>query len=504
MDEPTLRGLLRLPPLGLRLLSGVGQPLDRAVRWVHSTDLADPTPFLADDLVLLTTGSQFDGQVTATEYVAALSARGVIGLGFGTGVRRPDVPGDLASACRHAGLPLFEVPYATPFIAVARAHAEAIAALAFARRSWAFDTQRALAVAALRTHGLAAIIAELGRRLETWVAMFDASGALTIEHPSGGMPAVAGDALATQVAEVLARGAETGRSIMIDGHPLQLFTLGRSRELRGVIVVAAQTLDSEARSVVTSVIAMAGLALEQSDQLAGSRRRLHSQLLESLLLDDETLARRVLGAMPAAPVLVAVAPDAVPGALEEWWERRRAERGSRVFLAASDDGVVICLPEADAALLDEAAERFSIRIGVSDPVAYSAFSRAHGQALSALRHGAGDRDAADSGGGAGAGGRAIRFSEATAAGILAALRTDDAGLIAQSRLARLYDADPDLVRSLRVWLEHDARFEQAAAALGIHRHTLRSRVGQASRLLGTDLSAFPARAELWLLLQAAP
>lgn len=488
MNDPTLRGLLRMPPLGLRLLSGSDEPLDRAVRWVHSTDLADPTPFLADDLVLLTTGSQFDGQVTAAEYVDALSARGVIGLGFGTGVRRPDVPEDLAAACRNAGLPLFEVAYATPFIAVARAHAEAIAALAFARRSWAFDTQRALAVAALRTHGLAAIIAELGRRLETWVAMFDASGTLTTEHPSGGTSAVAADALAAQVAEVLTRGAETGRSIIIDGLPLQLFTLGRSRELRGVIVIAAQSLDSEARSVVTSVIAMAGLALEQSDQLTRSRRRLHSQLLESLRLDDETLARRVLGAMPTAPVIVAVAPDAVPGALEEWWERRRAERGSRVFLAASDDGVVICLPEADTALLDEAAESFGMRIGVSDPVEYSSFSRAQGQALSALRHG---------------GSGAIRFAEATASGIFAALRTDDAGLIAQSRLARLHDADPDLVRSLRIWLEHDARFEQAAAALGIHRHTLRSRVAQASRLLGADLSTFPARAELWLLLQAA-
>jgi purine catabolism regulator len=28
---------------------------------VHSSDLADPTPFLADDLLLLTTGTQFVG-----------------------------------------------------------------------------------------------------------------------------------------------------------------------------------------------------------------------------------------------------------------------------------------------------------------------------------------------------------------------------------------------------------------------------------------------------------
>ena len=54
-----------------------------------------------------------------------------------------------------------------------------------------------------------------------------------------------------------------------------------------------------------------------------------------------------------------------------------------------------------------------------------------------------------------------------------------------------------------MWLEHDARLEQAARALGIHRHTLRSRVAEASALLGADLSTFPARAELWAALRTA-
>ncbi|WP_143187213.1 helix-turn-helix domain-containing protein, partial [Microbacterium sp. AR7-10] len=47
------------------------------------------------------------------------------------------------------------------------------------------------------------------------------------------------------------------------------------------------------------------------------------------------------------------------------------------------------------------------------------------------------------------------------------------------------------------------RAEQTAASLGIHRHTLRSRIAQAAVLLGTDLTSFPARAELWATLRAA-
>ena len=56
-------------------------------------------------------------------------------------------------------MPLFEVPYRTPFIAVARANAEAIAAQAYARRSWALAAQRAIALAALRPDGLGATVA---------------------------------------------------------------------------------------------------------------------------------------------------------------------------------------------------------------------------------------------------------------------------------------------------------------------------------------------------------
>jgi PucR family transcriptional regulator, purine catabolism regulatory protein len=56
---------------------------------------------------------------------------------------------------------------------------------------------------------------------------------------------------------------------------------------------------------------------------------------------------------------------------------------------------------------------------------------------------------------------------------------------------------------MRVWLENDARIDQAASALGVHRHTARTRVATAERVLGVDLSTFAARAELWAALQVA-
>ena len=58
-DAPTLRALLGRRDLHLRLESepaDIGDSaLDAPIRWVHSSDLADPTPFLSEGLALLTT-----------------------------------------------------------------------------------------------------------------------------------------------------------------------------------------------------------------------------------------------------------------------------------------------------------------------------------------------------------------------------------------------------------------------------------------------------------------
>jgi len=517
-STPTLRTLLGRRDLGLRLVSdegSLGDALDRPVRWVHSSDLIDPTPFLADDLVLLTTGTQFsdDDPARVPAYVARLAARGVLALGFGTDVHRAGIPEELVTACAAQEIALFEVPYDTPFIAVARAHAEAIAAEAYARRTWALETQRALALAALRPRGLESTLTELSRRLGCWVGMYDGGGGLV----HGGPPATGSpvgdpageraggpdpDEIAAAAGDLLARGASASRTIEGEDGPYTLFTLGRTGHLRGVIAIAAGTLDPESRAVVTSVIAMAGLSLEQSEQLARSRRRLHSQLLVALLADDPSLARRVLGSLPAAPIVVAVSAGGRAGAAVDWWEHRR-DAGTPVFVAESADGLVICLPVAEAAALDEAAAQIGVRIGVSAPDDYHGFSRAHAQALTALRRAGRAGGAEDGTAAAGV----FRFAEVAESSVLSALATDEARIVAESLLAplRRHDdrEDGDLERTLRVWLEHDARLEPAAEALGIHRHTLRSRIALASGLLGTDLGAFPARAELWAALQTA-
>ncbi|GAA1935627.1 PucR family transcriptional regulator [Microbacterium aoyamense] len=499
-DTPTLRALLARRDLHLRLDDSSLSPgaLDQAVRWVHSSDLADPTPFLSEGLVLLTTGTQFQGDspVPYLEYVQRLSARGVVGLGFGTEVVRDGIPPELAAACRDGGIPLFEVPYRTPFIAVARAGAEAIAAQAYARRSWALAAQRAIALAALRPDGLGATLAELARQLDTWVGLFDAAGELVREHPSGALDAATGEGLHDEVGGVLRRGARAGSALRIGATPFSLQTLGRGGHLRGVIAMATGDLDQEGRGVVTSVIAMAGLALEQQQGLARARAALRAGLVQSLLTDEPSLVRRIVrdlwGPLPATPIVVAVTEAAASriDALAELLELRVDERRGSLFFGRGDDGLVLVTSAADRQILAEIAERFETRIGVSDPTGYDGFAAAAQQACTAReRGGAGVTD----------------FASVAGAGVLSALSTE-ARSLALAELAPLSSHDAaegtHLLDTLRAWLDNDCSHEASARALGVHRHTVRTRLALAERLLGRDLSSFAVRAELWAAFRA--
>jgi purine catabolism regulator len=506
-----VRSLISRADLRLRLATPEalldGGALDRAVRWVHSTDLLDPTPFLSDGLVLLTTGTQFTAAPFTTgpgdaarygDYVRRLRERGVVALGFGTEVVRDGIPPLLLSACERERMPLFEVPYRTPFIAVARANAEAIAAGAYARRSWALAAQRAVSLAALRPDGLSATLAELAKQLDAWVGLFDAAGTLRREHPPGALDPATRAGLDQEVGTVLRRGARAGSSLRIGETPFTLQTLGRGGHLRGVVAIAGGALDAEGRAVVTSVIALAGLALEQNEGVARARALLRAGVVHALLAGDVSLARRLArelwGGMPAAPVTVGVAeaPASVLDAVAEWLETRATAPDAALLFGRGQEGLVFAATRGADELGAELAERFDVRVGLSSPVAYTAFAQGHDEAATALRRGS----AAVS-----------RFGDVAASGILGALDTDLARLVAAASLDPLVQHDArhgsDLLATARVWLENDARLDAAAAALGVHRHTVRARIAQVERILGVDLSAFPARAELWATLQVS-
>ena len=111
----TVEGLVS--ELGLKLLSGQ-ESAHGQVRWVHSTELTDPTPWLRGGELLLTTGLQLQSAKVQRELIARLAEHEIGGLGFGTGFAHKRLPPALADEARKRSFPLFEVPYELPFIAI--------------------------------------------------------------------------------------------------------------------------------------------------------------------------------------------------------------------------------------------------------------------------------------------------------------------------------------------------------------------------------------------------
>ncbi|MDU0289160.1 PucR family transcriptional regulator ligand-binding domain-containing protein, partial [Saccharothrix longispora] len=166
--------------VGLTVLVDAG--LDREVTWVHSTELADPAPFLEGGELLLTTGL---APGPHDEYVRRLVAAGVSGLGFGTGLSHEEVPAGLVRAAAGAGLALLEVPRATPFIAIGKA----VARSAYAAVARVDRAQRVLTRAAVET-GAAGVVEALARLVGGAVVLLDAVGEPV--HVVGDPPDLAG------------------------------------------------------------------------------------------------------------------------------------------------------------------------------------------------------------------------------------------------------------------------------------------------------------------------
>ncbi|WAB82975.1 PucR family transcriptional regulator [Microcella daejeonensis] len=491
----TLAQMLAVPALGLRVVAADAEALARPWQWVHSSDLSDPTPFLSPGDALLTTGTQWPDDAAIAPWVERLAAAGVPAVGFGTEVVRAGTPAELERACTAHGVALFEVPYRTPFIAVARAVADAEERERYARVRWSLETQRAIAVAALKADGLAATLDELARRIDAPVALLGPDGevALTGRSPA---PALT-PAVLVAARRLLAEGRRAATTV--DGTALQ--TVGRSDALRGILAVGdAAAHDDAVRAVVTSVVAMAGLALERDRTLARAIDHLRTGLLAALLRGERELvastSRALWGPLPEEPLAVAVLDVLAAqraGVLELL--ETRVERGRGGLFHARDGGrIVIAVPEARADLVAEIVERTRVTGGLVRGTDYASLAGAVDDAGRAA-----DR--------ASAAHPLVDFASVRDDGVLASLSGDDTRRIAAAVLAPLDEHDArtgdQLVRTLAEWLGADAVAEAAAARLGVHRHTLRARVARAEGLLGRDLKAFPARAELWAALVAA-
>jgi PucR family transcriptional regulator, purine catabolism regulatory protein len=163
--------------LDVKLLAGEAQ-LDAPVRWVHISELPDPTPWLSGGELLLTTGMALETEDEQRAYVRRLADHGLAGLGVGTGFRFDSIPEALVKAAEERSFPLFEVPYATPFIAVTEKAFSRLVNEQYAVLQRSIAAQERLQRIVLSERGLDAIVGALATLIGGPALVYDGRGEL--------------------------------------------------------------------------------------------------------------------------------------------------------------------------------------------------------------------------------------------------------------------------------------------------------------------------------------
>ncbi|MEA2355196.1 MAG: hypothetical protein QOD61_1325 [Solirubrobacteraceae bacterium] len=511
-----------------RLIAGVGLTLATGadagptrVRSVHSTELADPTPWLSGGELLLTTGAQLDaGPGAERAYVERLVAHGIAGLGFGTGFAHPRLPDALLAAARAAGFPVFEVPYEVPFIAITeRAFAElAGEQLDALRRSMAIQSRLERLV--LDDQGLDQVVRVLAGEIGGSAGVLGARGETLAWHDAAGPPGPLAppDRARAALREAIAASTEEPPPDGLldpDGSTLALPVVvrpgARPQAWLAAVAPGEGPLGELERLVLRQTVTVVALELMRLRLVRDTERRLagdvFAEALTGRLHAEEVEARlRPFGIGGELAVLAfAASPRTDPAAAEAVLER--ALEGLDVPALVATRGGLLCAV-VDAAGRDPidlarslrrelAAELGDVRAAASRVGAPQALRRSFHEArcaLEAVRHANGD------------GPEVASHRDLGAFHLLLSLQDDEAlRSYSESVLGPLSGADAgyggELLRSLDVFLEHNGHWERAAAELYCHRHTLRYRLRRVEGLTGRDLSSTRDRIEFWLALR---
>src|ERR687892_2612019 len=271
--------------LGLEVAAGGQVAGDTEIRWVHITELLDPTPWLQGGELLLTTGIRLDSAQTQRKFIRLLAESGVAGLGFGTGFDHAKIPKPVISEADAVGFPIFEVPYEMPFIAITEAAFSRLVNEQYDVLSRGIAVNERLERLVLQGGGLDKIAGELAAAVGGSSVVLDARGEV-LAHGGRRLP----DYLLDPVrAEVQPRGAAAapfvpnqpdlrGRALV---HPVSP-RAGAAEAWLGVVRRSGELGDFERLCVQQAAIVVA-LELMRERVARETERRLSGEVLSATL-----------------------------------------------------------------------------------------------------------------------------------------------------------------------------------------------------------------------------
>lgn len=503
----TVRDILNAPGLALRLAAGESSA-DRPVRWVHISELEDPTPWLKGGELLLTTGGGI-GTTPARQraYVQRLADAGLAGLGFGLGFGHDRLPRALVTAAGRADFPVFEVPYPVPFIAITEAVFTRLLSEQYETLQRAVDAEHVLTRAVMEGEGVDGIAISLANVVGGWALLLDLHGMpMAATSP-------AARASAVTVWEELrgSRPEGTGFSLTLveGGQNVWIQPVGAGDRIEAFLAVGTPEPPTQVDRIVAGhALSLFAIELAKARAVAEAERRLQGDLLDALAggaLPEVEASRELarFGFRRGADVRVLAFETSADLAQLAYASEDHLSRAGGPYLVSARGAEVLVLLPAEAEIdVRELRKTVAERLGAGDVRVGSGGSAGPPDLARSLREA---RYAL----------QVCRLEGWDAAGFedlgtyrLLLSMTDPGALraFADSLLAPLDAYDDghggELQASLRAFLQHNARWESAAGELYVHRHTLRYRMRKVEELTGRDLGSSFDRMEFWLALRA--
>jgi purine catabolism regulator len=486
----TIRALVEIPYLGTRLHAGVAGA-ERVVTWAHSSEIEQPWEWLEPGDLLMTLGLGLPAEPEAQAmYVEKLAAAGVCGIAFAEGLA-PPLSDELIAAAERCALPILYTTWNVPFGQISRAVAAAnygpqlgqlvktarvydLVRSAVAARSQSLDLFRSLA--AETRCGIFVCTNERGR------PAFGQAGA-----PPGHVHEVFLEAIEQYDGRLpgflrLAAGDDT---LLIVPIPTK----------RGASLLAVPRSEIPAFAILQHVATVAALELERMWLSREELRRLGSetlgQLLEGRLIQGTAEALGRLGVVDRSLAMFALAHTDLE-ALGDLHNVLADQEIPNLLLQSGE--LLYALIPADPSTVAEMTALLpeGSRAGISevfdDPTKSPTAAQ---QAKWALGASTAERPVSHHG-------------ESTL--LFGPRSREEAQMTVEHVLGPIiaYDKEneTDLVNSLRVFLECNRSWKQAAELLFVHKQTLIYRMRRVEELTGRKLNETTDVVDIWLALRA--
>jgi PucR family transcriptional regulator, purine catabolism regulatory protein len=486
----TVAELLGEPQLGLSLIAG-SEGLGNRITWAHTSDLPRLWEWVTGGEIMMTNGLSIPpdaaGQVELAE---SLVMAGASALAVGEKMHAPQLLPEFLDACNALPLPVINVPYPLPFIAIARSVAESSLLEESRRLRQTARIYDLLRLAGAGDHWqklLHGVAAELNSRL----FVVDRR-CLHPWHPES-------ETLPATLAADLKHFADPaqGSAKNFQWHRLvdqDVLLMDIPTHANALLVVLPASEPHPDAVVLLHAATVLGLELSRTVLGLENRLRLGAEFLlqafdgrygikdlESRLSEFDIPAQEFLVVSMSsdegqhlANVHVNLWRHGIPTAC--------LQSPNRLHIAVSKE----CSEE----LLRRAVPP-GVRIGVSTPTTSAGIQSALQESLWALGTAGGSTE------------QLVRYAEGPS--WLGLTSYEEGKALVQRLLGPVFEYErgrqPDLILTLKTYLDMQRSWQKTAAALFAHRQTIIYRIRKISELTGLDVTETSTLAQLWFALQ---